>query len=66
MSQEKVSLVSPGGDKIDVEWTGERLIVIISTPSGTPGLGSKLLCYDSHVARLAKAGLLDEPPGSPA
>ena len=50
-----VKLTSPSGDKIEAVWTGERLLVFMTSADG-----SRLVAYDSHVAALSEQGLLEE------
>ena len=56
----RVNLTSPSGDTIEVEWTGERLLVFMTSGDRSPGLGATLVVYDSHVAGLIGQGLLEE------
>ena len=58
-AETKVKLISPSGDEIEAIWTGDRLLVFMTGGHPAPGLGAKLVAYDSHVAGLIEQGLLE-------
>lgn len=53
-NEKKLEATAPSGDQIEVIWTGERLLLFMTSADG-----SRLFACDSHVAELIEQGLFE-------